>query len=77
MDYHDYQLQVLFEGLCEQILDYLGTEDGRQCLYKKFPGFEPAVDVKVESYICGHRITKKTDEPDAEIIKICEGWKND
>lgn len=32
MDFTDYQIQELFEGLCEQILDYLGIEKGRECL---------------------------------------------
>ena len=30
--YSDYQLVVAFEGLCEQICDYLGVEKGRECL---------------------------------------------
>ena len=76
MEYQDYELQTLFEGICEQVLDYLGIEDGRIFLYHNFIGFEDAIDVKIDAYKQGKRITVKTDLTDEAIKRICEGWKD-
>ena len=76
MDYQDYELQSLFEGICEQVLDYLGIEDGRIFLYKQFASFRTAVDMKIDDYKAGNRITVRLDTPDESIIKICDGWKH-
>ena len=75
VDYQDFEIQELFEGICEQVLDYLGIDDGRKFLYHNFVGFENAVDMKIEAYQQGKRITQKTDLTDESIKKICEGWK--
>lgn len=72
MEYVDYQIQELFEGLCEQILDTLGIEDGRKFLKKNFVGFEEAIDMKIAEYQKGNRITKKLDKPDEAIKRICQ-----
>ena len=77
MDYYDFEIQELFEGICEQILDYLGVDDGRIFLYHNFVGFEDAIDMKIEAYQQGKRITVKTDLTDEAIKRICEGWKDD
>lgn len=63
---------MLFEGLCEQILDYLGTDEGRHLLYRKFPQFRTEVDIKTEAYMRGHRITRKQSVPDPQIVRICD-----
>ena len=75
MDYQDFQLQELFEGLCEQALDYLGIDKGRNFLYDNFPNFFNEIDMKIDSYKQGHRITKKTEKPDESIIRICKGYE--
>lgn len=75
VDYQDYELQTLFEGLCEQSLDYLGIEKGRTFLYDNFPDFFDWIDIKIEAYKQGKRITRKTDRPDESIIKICKGYE--
>lgn len=75
VDYQDFEIQELFEGICEQVLDYLGIDDGRKFLYHNFVGFENAIDMKIEAYQQGKRITKKTELTDEAIKKICEGWK--
>ena len=75
VDYQDFQLQELFEGLCEQSLDYLGIEKGRTFLYDNFPNFFDWIDMKIEDYKQGHRITKKLDRPDEQIIRICKGYE--
>ena len=72
MEYVDYQIQELFEGLCEQILDTLGIEDGRKFLKKNFVGFEDAIEIKIAEYQRGNRITKKLDKPDEAIKRICQ-----
>lgn len=72
MEYVDYQIQELFEGLCEQILDTLGIEDGRKFLKKNFVGFEDAIEIKIAEYQKGNRITKKLDKPDEAIKRICQ-----
>ena len=71
----DFQLQELFEGLCEQSLDYLGIEKGRKFLYDSFPEFREWVDMKIEAYQKGKRITKKLSKPDSDIVKICKGYE--
>ena len=76
MTYYDFQLQELFEGLCEQVFDYLGPAQGKKFLCDKFKGFEDAIDIKFSAFYGEKkRITKKLDEPDPQIMKICEGWK--
>ena len=75
VDYQDFQLQELFEGLCEQSLDYLGIEKGRTFLYDNFPNFFDWIDIKIDSYKQGKRITPKLDKPDEAIIKICKGYE--
>lgn len=75
MDYVDFQIQEVFEGLCEQIVDYLGVEVGRKFLYDNFPNFVAEIDIKIESIENGVRITRKTQIPDSEIVRICEGYK--
>lgn len=75
VDYQDFQLQELFEGLCEQSLDYLGIEKGRTFLYDNFPNFFDWIDMKIEDYKQGHRITKKLDRPAEQIIRICKGYE--
>lgn len=77
MDYNDFELQELFEGICEQVLDYLGVENGRSFLYHNFVGFEDFIDMKIDAYKQGKRITQKTDLTDDAIKRICEGWKNE
>ena len=71
----DYQLQELFEGLCEQSLDYLGIEKGRRFLYDQFPQFIEEVDMKIDAYKEGKRITRKLKEPDPDIVRICKGYE--
>ena len=71
----DYQLQELFEGLCEQSLDYLGIEKGRKFLYDKFPQFIEEVNLKIDAYRDGKRITRKLNKPDPDIVKICKGYE--
>ena len=75
MDYIDFEIQELFEGICEQVLDYLGIDDGRDFLYHNFVGFENAIDIKIADFQKGNRITEKTEITDESIKKICEGWK--
>ena len=75
MDYIDFEIQELFEGICEQVLDYLGIDDGRDFLYHNFVGFENAIDIKIADFQKGNRITEKTELTDESIKKICEGWK--
>ena len=75
MDYIDFEIQKLFEGICEQVLDYLGIDDGRDFLYHNFVGFENAIDIKIADFQKGNRITEKTEITDESIKKICEGWK--
>ena len=75
MDYHDFEIQELFEGICEQVLDYLGIDGGRTFLYHNFVGFEEAIDIKIADFQKGNRITRKTDRPDESIIRICKGYE--
>ena len=75
VDYQDFELQELFEGICEQVLDYLGIEKGTKFLYENFENFKSEVDMKIEAYQQGKRITRKLDKPDPDIIKICKGYE--
>lgn len=75
VDYQDFQLQELFEGLIEQVLDYLGIDKGKNFLYQNFVGFEDFIDKKIQAYQAGKRITEKTDTPDESIIRICKGYE--
>ena len=75
VDYIDFELQELFEGICEQVLDYLGLEKGGRFLYDNFKGFKEEIDIKIKAYSQGTRITRRLDKPDPQIMKICEGWK--
>ena len=75
VDYQDFQLQELFEGLCEQVFDYLGIEKGKRFLYDNFKGFTDWIDMKEDAYKQGNRITKRLDTPDESIIRICKGYE--
>ena len=70
MSKEDFDTLYTFRAICEQVLDYLGNEQGKAKLEELFSDNKEWVDAVYVGYCKGDRITERLDKPDEDILRM-------